>query len=61
MPNVIYTMCPNETSGKLHYLRKQYAMHYPVNYRYAGAASCYYLINSFTRRLTKENYLDVLI
>lgn len=54
-------MYPNETSGKLHYLRKQYAMHDPVNYRYAGAASCYYFINSFTRRLTKENYLDVLI
>lgn len=48
-------MCPNETSGKLHYLRKHYALRYPVNYMYAGTASCYYLINS----LTKESYLDV--
>lgn len=52
-------MCPNETSGKLHYLRKHYALRYPVNYMYAGTASCYYLINSFTRRLTKESYFDV--
>lgn len=52
-------MCPNETSGKLQYLRKHYALRYPVTYMYAGTASCYYLINSFTRRLTKESYLDV--